>query len=148
MAMIHQTLKTFGYPATLIYEYDNWAVVLRPHQSTLGSLVIIHKSDATALSQIDSISFTELDEIIKDCERALTTIFGYQKINYLMLMMNDPHVHYHVLPRYEDIKEYQGLRFEDKGWPALPDLPGGHVIDDTVKEYLLSDLKSVWGSDA
>lgn len=144
--MTHSTLKTFGYPNTLIHEYDNWAVLLRPHQATLGSIVIIHKSDATALSQIDTVSFTELDHIIKDCESTLSNIFDYQKINYLMLMMNDPHVHYHVIPRYDSSRMFDELAFEDTGWPALPDLAGGHKLDDKVMQNLLKVLKEDWTS--
>ena len=34
------TMQKFGYPDTLIAEYDHWVVLLRPSQVTLGSLVL------------------------------------------------------------------------------------------------------------
>jgi diadenosine tetraphosphate (Ap4A) HIT family hydrolase len=37
-----------------------------------------------------------------------------------MLMMVDHHVHYHVIPRYESESEFEGLKWTDNGWPALP----------------------------
>src|SRR3546814_9403513 len=43
-------------------------------------------------------------------------------INYLMLMMVDPHVHFHVLPRYDGERSGAGLTVADAGWPAQPDL--------------------------
>ena len=50
----------------------------------------------------------------------------YEKINYLMLMMVDPNVHFHVIPRYEGGREWQGREFVDVGWPKVPDL--GHAV--------------------
>jgi diadenosine tetraphosphate (Ap4A) HIT family hydrolase len=40
------------------------------------------------------------------------------KINYLMLMMVDPHVHFHVLPRYEGDRSHGGIEVVDAGWPG------------------------------
>ena len=35
---MNQTMKTFGFPASLIREYRNWVVLLRPKQPTLGGM--------------------------------------------------------------------------------------------------------------
>src|SRR3546814_10708518 len=59
---------------------------------------------------------------ITDIEAALRQAVDYSKINYLMLMMVDPHVHFHVIPRYEGQREAKGLSIEDKGWPNAPAL--------------------------
>ena len=37
-------LKKFNYRENLIKEYKNWLLLLRPEQTTLGSLVLIEKS--------------------------------------------------------------------------------------------------------
>ena len=50
--MANETMRKFGYPETLIREYDHWVVLLRPAQVTLGSLVLAAKSDATAFGQL------------------------------------------------------------------------------------------------
>ena len=39
-----------------------------------------------------------------------------------MLMMVDPNVHFHVLPRYSGVREWQDIQFEDHGWPGPPQL--------------------------
>ena len=44
--MTNETMRKFGYPDTLIREYEHWVVLLRPAQVTLGSLVLAAKSDA------------------------------------------------------------------------------------------------------
>ena len=50
--MTNETMLKFGYPGSLIREYEHWAVMLRPAQVTLGSLVLAARSDATAFGQL------------------------------------------------------------------------------------------------
>ena len=37
------TILKFGYPDTLIAEYPDWFVLLRPQQVTAGALVLAHR---------------------------------------------------------------------------------------------------------
>src|SRR5210317_2403740 len=119
---MNQTMEKFGYPDTLIREYEYWVVLLRPQQATLGALVLICKESADALSSISVEAFSELKQITTVVESSLKDLFKYDKINYLMLMMVDPDVHFHILPRYEGIRTFEGLDFADAGWPGPPAL--------------------------
>jgi diadenosine tetraphosphate (Ap4A) HIT family hydrolase len=141
----HATLKAFGYPDTVIHEYENWVVLLRPAQVTVGSLVIVHKSEAEAYSELDAASFQEYGTVVKDVDAALKSCFSHDKMNYLMLMMVDPHVHYHVIPRYSAARDFLGHVYEDTGWPALPDLGNAHVVNDQERDALIQQIKSAWG---
>jgi diadenosine tetraphosphate (Ap4A) HIT family hydrolase len=128
---MNQTMEKFGWPATLVAEYDHWAVLARPAQPTLGSLVLAAKSDATALGDLPAGAHAELKTVSAAIEAALTRAVGYARLNYLMLMMVDREVHFHVIPRYEGAREWpQGSahprEFVDVGWPKVPDL--GHAV--------------------
>ena len=140
----NQTIAKFGYPQTLIADYRHWVVLLRPQQVTLGALVLACKGPATAFSQIEEAAFTELSRVTGDVERVLGTCFGYAKINYLMLMMVDPNVHFHVLPRYSGPKDFAGVRFADPGWPAAPDLGAVTDLDDVQRRDLVAHLRDRW----
>jgi len=144
--MAHDTMLRFGYPNSLIFEYENWAVQFRPAQVTLGALVLICKSEETRFSRIPSGAFEELAVAVADIEKALGALTDYDKINYLMLMMVDPHVHFHVVPRYAAARQFAGQSFEDKGWPGPPDLAHAPDIDDSVRGELLAALRSAWAS--
>ena len=120
------TLKKFGWPETLVREFGHWVVLVRPAQPTLGSLVLAAKSEATAFGALDPAAYAELADVTATIEAALGAAVGYAKLNYLMLMMVDPHVHFHVIPRYEGAREWHGREFVDVGWPGLPDL--GHAV--------------------
>lgn len=127
---MNETIAKFGHPATLIAEYDHWVVLLRPAQPTLGALVLAAKSDAKAFGDLPAAAHAELKVATAAIEAALSKAVGYAKINYLMLMMVDPYVHFHVLPRYDGERSGAGLTVADAGWPAQPDLGQAVKLDD------------------
>ena len=143
---MNETITRFGYPATLVAEYQHWLVLLRPAQPTLGSLVLAAKSEATAFADLSALAFTELGSVVADIESALEAAVDYEKINYLMLMMVDPHVHFHVIPRYEGAREAEGLRIEDSGWPKVPALGEAVSLDAAQTAALAGWLKRSWPS--
>lgn len=123
---MNATLEKFGWPATLVKEFDHWVVLARPAQPTLGSLVLAAKSDVTAFGDLPGEAHAELKQVAAAIEAALSGAVSYARINYLMLMMVDPNVHFHVIPRYEGSREWNGREFVDVGWPKVPDL--GHAV--------------------
>jgi diadenosine tetraphosphate (Ap4A) HIT family hydrolase len=137
---MNATMQKFGYPATLVAEFEHWAILLRPSQVTLGSLVLAAKSDVTAYSQLPAAAFTEQGRVIADIERSLTRFSSYERINYLMLMMVDPHVHFHVIPRYEGVRDWQKLSFPDAGWPGPPRLDATVALDPENQRKMKSEL--------
>lgn len=139
---MNATLEKFGWPATLVQEFDHWVVLLRPAQVTLGSLVLAAKSDATAFGDLPVEAFAELKQATASIEGALSRFVAYEKINYLMLMMVDPHVHFHVFPRYNDARTWQGREFADHGWPKTPDLTQAVTLDLEIRDCLIEELRA------
>ncbi len=142
--MINQTTKRFGYPDTLIQEYDHWVVLLREQQITLGSVVMCAKSQATEFSALPEAAYSEMGSVVGDIERVLARAIEYEKINYLMLMMVDPNVHFHVFPRYSGSKTVGDLTIEDHGWPAAPQLGNTRDLDPPERDELRNYLRSLW----
>jgi diadenosine tetraphosphate (Ap4A) HIT family hydrolase len=143
---VNETIRRFGYPATLIAEYEHWAVLLRPAQPTLGSLILAARGEATAFSDLDAAAFAELRLAIRDVERVLGEAVGYARINYLMLMMVDPHVHFHVVPRYAGERSACGVTVPDAGWPKVPALGEAVTLGEGQIEALVAWLRSLWPS--
>ena len=46
-----------------------------------------------------------------------------------MLMMVDPHVHFHIIPRYAGERSSTAATFADTGWPGPPDLKSAIALD-------------------
>ena len=143
--MTNATMTTFGYPDTLVRQYDHWAVLVRPAQVTLGSLVLVSTSQSTAFGDLPEGAHGELGTVIPDIERALRDFVAYQKINYLMLMMVDPHVHFHVLPRYPGSRTWGGLELTDAGWPGPPELKSATAIDPALQTALRDEIAALLG---
>ncbi|WP_305097746.1 HIT family protein [Croceibacterium aestuarii] len=142
---MNETIRKFGWPATLIKEFDHWVVLLRPAQPTLGSLVLAAKSDATAFGDLPGEAHAELKTITAAIEAALRDFTGYAKLNYLMLMMVDPHVHFHVIARYEGEREFGGVAFADAGWPGVPQLGDAVKPDERMRTALVAELTRRFG---
>ena len=143
---MNSTITNFGYPANIVKEYNNWVVLLRPVQLTLGSLILACKDDVNSFSALSSSSQRELSRVIIDIEKTLKFCFNYSKINYLMLMMVDPHVHFHVFPRYEEQRVFAGTIFEDCDWPGPPKVSRKTEIKNELFITLKDEIVRNWGS--
>lgn len=141
---MNATIQKFGYPETCVKELERWVILLRPQQITLGALVLACTEQATAFSGLSSEAFTELREVTGHIERGLAQAFAYDKINYLMLMMVDRDVHFHVLPRYAQSRSFAGREFQDPAWPGPPDFTRVNPTDPEVTRGILAHLKSVF----
>ena len=139
------TAEKFGYPDSLVKTFDHWLVLVRPAQPTLGSLVLVCTDPVAHFGEISPEASTELQHAVAEIERVLGEAFGYEKINYLMLMMVDPDVHFHVLPRYSAAKDFAEQTFVDASWPGPPDITAANPFPDDVKAQLTADLRSRFG---
>lgn len=144
---MNATILRFGYPATLIEEYEHWVVLLRPAQPTLGSLILAAKSEATSFHDLEPAAFGELHRVVTIIEHSLNRSVAYEKINYLMLMMVDPHVHFHVIPRYPGDRGFSEYSIRDAGWPKVPDLAQALTLGPGDIEAFKDFIQSFWPSD-
>ncbi|HKP34550.1 MAG TPA: HIT family protein [Sphingomicrobium sp.] len=139
---MNPTIEKFGYPGTLLKEFEHWLVLLRPAQVTLGSLVLAAKSDATAYAALPREAFAEQAEAVAAMERALAGFVTYERINYLMLMMVDAEVHFHVIPRYAEPRSWDGVEFPDAGWPGPPRLDSAVKLNPDQLGRLVTEIRS------
>ena len=69
-------LDTFNFKDLLIKEYQNWYLLLRNDQVTIGSLVLIEKNFHKKLSDISDKSFIEFGNIVREIERTLNNLIS------------------------------------------------------------------------
>ena len=137
---MNSTIEKFRYKETLIKDYNKWVVLLRPKQITIGSLIIACKEDAESFSAISYDACSEFYLIVKEVEQVLQGFFNFDKINYLALMMEDKHVHFHVLPRYSDSVIFNEIYYKDINWPKAPNLSEELEFDKEDFNKLRMDL--------
>ncbi len=132
---MNSTLQKFGYPESLIREYEHWVVLLRPVQVTLGSVIIAAKSEARSFGALGAEEMAEWPGIVRAFESAVAKDFGAEKFNYLALMMVDPNPHFHAIPRYRKPVDFRGQSFTDENFPKPPSLD---VANECSSEVLVS----------
>lgn len=142
---MNPTIEKFGYRGTLLADFEHWVVLLRPAQVTLGSLVLAAKSSATAYGDLPRQAFAEQADAVARIEAALARFCRYDRINYLMLMMVDPNVHFHVIPRHADPRQWDGLEFPDTGWPGPPQLDAATKLTLAQLEQLRLEVADAFG---
>lgn len=143
MSMLNEFKEKFKVNEYKIYESEHWIWSLRPHQATLGAGILSLKRECPTFSELKPEEYADLNNIIKVIEPTLTKAFSYDVINYLMLMMFDKHVHYHIFPRFKAPIEILDKTWKDENWPATPSLTGEALLDDemvNIMELIKSNI--------
>ena len=106
----NETIAKFGYPYSLLADYEHWTVLLRPQQVTLGALVLACREPATRFSDISPGAFASLAAVVADIEAALGQAFSYDKLNYLMLIPKDVYSFLTIIGDKNGVSDlFQGL---------------------------------------
>ncbi|MCD8561843.1 HIT family protein [Candidatus Saccharibacteria bacterium] len=126
----------------VIKEFEYWVVLFRDKQVTIGSVIIMSKElDKNSLGDVTPEAWSEFGVVSTFVETTITKAFGAEKFNYLALMMYDPEVHFHVIPRYSKPVNFAGREFIDPDWPSATKkvaLELDQATLDAIKEKLLS----------
>lgn len=129
----------FNADRLLVFGTPCWSVLVRQGQVTLGSLVLAANRRFLSASELSADELKEFPEVVGRMEGLLRSAFGFDKINYLCLMMVDAHYHFHVLPRYATPRHFAGREWVDQAWPKPPVL-GRDASDPHVLEALREEL--------
>jgi len=144
--MANATELKFGDPDNRIAQTEHWTVLLRPKQPTLASLVLVCREPVLAFGEVSAEAYAELKQVTARIEAVLRQVTRYERINYLMLMMVDPDVHFHVIPRYSEARAHEGVSYADAGWPGPPVLDAAVTPSDAARAALVEQLRRSWQS--
>ena len=137
----------------VVFETPYWRVVLIDEQTYLGAAVILLKRELSeSLSDIFNDEWTDFLKVIKQYERIVKATFGATMFNWFCLMNNayqndppNPHVHWHVRPRYRSAVVLGEETFEDPNF-------GHHYLPDSFRrmspqflDVIAARLRSVDG---
>ena len=126
---------------THLGDFPAGRVQVRPKQATLGASVLIARRHTESLGDLSADEGAALADAVSNMETRLRDEFQYDKINYLVLMMVDRHLHFHVIPRYSSTRTFADIEWPDPAWPkGPPDM--GHAVEapgalEAVKSALL-----------
>ncbi len=133
--------KKFKVDELILKEFKYWRWSLRPAQVAVPSTILSLRRPEEHLGGLTQEEASELSVVCKHIEEKLAEAFEFDKINYLALMMIDFHVHFHVLVRYSEQKDVEGIKISDRHWPGPPNVLDGIPLDADLKEKLSLLLK-------
>ena len=130
----------FAADLLTLFKTEHWSVLVRKQQVTLGSLVLAANRNFISAAELTPEEALEFPAVVGRLEGALRAAFAFDKINYLCLMMVDRHYHFHVLPRYEAPREFDGRQWKDAAWPGAPAIAGVQPSEEgfllTLRDHL------------
>jgi len=97
-----------------------WTLLVRPGQLTLGCMVLSSTRGIKDFSGIAASSGSNFITMLAKAETVAKTLYGAVRINAVCLMMQDPVIHFHIIPRYDQLIERYGIIWRDEDWPAPP----------------------------
>lgn len=91
----------------LVWEFSQSVLFLGPWQFYHGYCVLVTRLHATELSQLnDEDRLVHLDEMCL-AAKAIEDCFHPKKMNYELLGNQVPHIHWHLVPRYDSDPEFR-----------------------------------------
>lgn len=120
------------YEKNKIKTYDNWDLYLYSRQNPLvGRCYAWAKRDANKATDMDEDERNELfTKVIPEWDNAIKELYNHSRPNISCLGNNVAHLHWHLIPRYDDVLNVYGSQFEDTE-------PGRNYVH--VKKSRLSD---------
>ncbi len=124
--------EQFNEEQLLIKEYEHWKLLAHKAPRTLGSCVVITKAHHPRFNDLQEEEMQELLVVVEELEGALAKLWAFDNINWLMLMMKDKHTHFHVFPRYDGEREFDGRVWKES--EPNPDPLNLQKVDCTLRE--------------
>ena len=100
----------------ILKEYNFWRITLHQSQYYPGRCRIILKRHVEDLTEITFDEREELFEILIKLKKVLVNIFNVDLFNYTCAGNLCPHLHIHIIPRYNHEVEFDGFVFKDELW--------------------------------
>lgn len=120
---------------------DHWTIVVNSDQAFLGRCYFAltrHETDVTKLSQAERDS---LWDFFARAKGALDSLFSPDHYNYVFLMNVTPHLHAHIIPRYDSPREFAGETFIDGRHGDHYDTQASHMLSDDVLDELAAAIR-------
>lgn len=127
-----------------VVDSDIWRVELNPNQQHLGRTFVGLREHKSSISELVPEEVLELHRVMTTLEIGARAAFQPDLFNWLCLMNNakrdsqEPHVHWHMVPRYRQPIVFDGHTFTDDAWPGQYNI--GH---DPIYKPSLDEIEAI-----
>lgn len=118
-----------------ICELPSSKVYLFQEQSHKGRVIVAHKQHVSEITDLSATERAEYMEDVSHVAEALHQAFHPQKVNYGAYGDTGRHLHFHLVPKYEDGYEWGGVFAMNPGEKYLTELEYDELISE-IRKYL------------
>ena len=136
-------------PQNQILVTKNWNVGIGDNHAYLGRAYVTLRTHKGSLSELNDEEWQEFHEIVRKLEKAYKDAFGASPLNWGCFMNHafrtdpvNPHVHWHIFPRYKVTPIIKGTIFEDSLYGNFYDSDAEKIVDDEMVGEIVKKLKS------
>ncbi len=132
-----------------IFETTFWQVYLAENQTYLGYCIVsLKRRDCGDLADLTAEEVLDFLELTKKFEKGVRKAFGATMFNWSCLMNlayqntpPNPHLHWHVRPRYDRDVIVAGVTFVDALFGQHYEWPSAmRTVDASVREVIVAEI--------
>lgn len=131
---------------------EYWNVELGHNQAYAGRAFVTLRSHKGSLAELSPEEWADFAEVVRKLEGAYRKALGAAPFNWSCLMNNaykqkpyTPHVHWHLLPRYEKPVQIGDLTLEDGEFGHMFAPHKERLVDDQVVMAIAEKIKQHLG---
>lgn len=98
------------------------------------------------MTDLPPLQRAQMMKVVFSVETALREVFNPDKINLASLGNKTPHIHWHVIPRFENDKHFPNSHWGEavrEGSPVQLDINDKKTLIEKVREHIECALKSI-----
>ncbi len=141
--------KFLQAPKHQVLTTNSWAVGVGNNQAYFGRAYVTLRTHKGSLSELSSEDWQEFEEVVRKLESAYKEAFGASPLNWGCFMNHafrtdppNPHVHWHIFPRYKKAPVLNGVTYDDPLYGNFYDDKAERIVGDEVVEQIVEKLKN------
>lgn len=140
-------------PETQILDTEYWSVGIDgKNHAYLGRAYVTLKEHKPRLSNLNQQEWTDFEEIVRKLEKAYKDAFDAEPLNWGCFMNHafrsepfNPHVHWHIFPRYKVAPVFDNITFNDSLFGNFYDDKTERIVSSETIERIASRLRGQLG---
>lgn len=136
-------------PNTQILVTKHWSAGIGNNHAYLGRAFVSLRSHKGSLSELDEEEWQDFRELVCKLEKAYKDAFGAEPLNWGCFMNHafrtepfNPHVHWHIFPRYSVAPVVAGITFDDPLFGNFYDDKAERLVSDEVVAEIAETLRN------
>jgi diadenosine tetraphosphate (Ap4A) HIT family hydrolase len=134
-----------AFERNLVGDFPLWGVFAHDQQSYLGRtyIALVREGDVDPVVDTTPEEREQLHIIKVGLHAVLAELYHPDRLNYAILGNEWPHLHEHVIPRYQTPREVGGVTFIDHNWGKnYTPYDEGFQIPEAVFDKIKADLSA------